>query len=140
MDATWALALAVMLHAGFQLTVTVLVYPALARVPAADWAPAHARHSRAITPLVALCYGALAGTAIWALLAAPRSPALVVTLACVLGSVLATATGAAPTHGRLGRSGPTPALLRRLLLADRVRAAFAVGAAAAALVAVTGLG
>jgi len=139
-DATQALALAAALHAGFQLTVTVLVYPALARVPAQDWAPAHARHSRAITPLVGLCYGALAVTAGWALLDAPRSPALVVALACVAGSVLTTATSAAPTHGRLGRSGPTSALLRRLLVADRVRAAFAVGAAVAAVAAVTAAG
>lgn len=140
MDATTALALATMLHAGFQLTVTGLAYPALARVPVEGWAEAHARHSRAITPLVALCYGALALTAGWALLDAPRSPALVAALACVLGSVLATATAAAPTHGRLGRSGPTPALLGRLLLADRVRAAFAVGAALAGVLAVVARG
>lgn len=140
MDSTLALALAAVLHAGFQLTVTVLVYPALARVPVGDWAAAHARHSRAITPLVVLCYGTLAVTAGWALLEAPRSPALVAALACVLGSVLTTAAAAAPTHGRLARSGPTPTLLRRLLLADRVRAGLAVAAAVAAVLAVVARG
>lgn len=138
MTATIALALAACLHAGFQLTVTALVYPVLARTPADRWPAAHARHSRSITPLVGLAYGALAITSVWALLEAPRSPALVVALAGVTGSVLATATSAAPTHGRLGRAGPTPQLLRRLLVADRVRAGFAVLAAAAAVVAVGG--
>src|SRR3712207_7268377 len=37
-------------HLGFQATVTAVVYPALARTPAPQWAAAHRAHSRAITP------------------------------------------------------------------------------------------
>jgi hypothetical protein len=53
----WLLAAAA-LHAGFQLTVTAIVYPALASTPVDDWAEAHDRHSRRITPVVAVVYGA----------------------------------------------------------------------------------
>ena len=59
MTAVTAFALAAALHAGFQVTVTVLVYPALAGRSAAEWSAAHTRHSRAITPVVAVVYGAL---------------------------------------------------------------------------------
>lgn len=82
-------------HAGFQLTVTALVYPALVRVGPEGWQQAHTRHSRAILPLVVLVYGAL----------------------------LVTATASAPTHRRLVT--PEPHLLRRLLVVDRVRAGLA---------------
>ena len=48
------------LHAGFQATVTLLVYPALAEVPPERWHDAHQRHSRRIVPLVGLVYVSLA--------------------------------------------------------------------------------
>ena len=54
---TVALLASTALHAGFQLKVTLVVYPALADVQPNLWAAAHARHSRRITPLVALVYG-----------------------------------------------------------------------------------
>ena len=50
------------LHAGFQLTVSVLVYPALLR--AEPFAPAHDRHSRSIVPLVLLVYVALVASGV----------------------------------------------------------------------------
>jgi hypothetical protein len=58
-SAVVAFALAAALHAGFQATVTVLVYPVLGERTAAEWRAAHDRHSRAITPLVGAVYVAL---------------------------------------------------------------------------------
>ncbi len=115
-----AFALATALHLGFQATVTLVVYPALAQVPASDWSAAHERHSRGITPLVVLTYGALVVTGGWALLSAGPRPWLVAAALGALVAVLGTAFVAAPTHGRLS-GGPEPRLLRRLLLADRLR-------------------
>lgn len=130
-----ALALVAAAHLGFQATVTTLVYPALARTGVERWDDAHGRHSRHITPLVGLLYPALVLSGAAVLLAGP-SPAGWVALAGVTLSVAATAAVAAPTHGRLGREGPRPSLLRRLVAADRVRLAGAVLAAAAATVSV----
>jgi hypothetical protein len=126
-----ALLTATAVHAGFQTTVTVLVYPALARVPAGQWAAAHRAHTRGITGLVALIYGGLAVTGGWALLTGPDGWTWVA-LAATAVAVLVTAFVAAPAHGRLA-AGPGPALIRRLLRADRVRAAAAVLAVAAAI-------
>jgi hypothetical protein len=119
----WSLALVVAtaLHAGFQLTVTTLVYPALARAARSDFARVHARHSRAVVPLVGLVYGAVVVAAAGAVLAAPTS---LLTWSAALASAVALATTAfraAPLHGRLGRRGPEPDLVRALLRADRVR-------------------
>jgi hypothetical protein len=123
------------LHAGFQLTVTLVVYPALVRVPPERWAEAHARHSRGIAPLVALVYGAALVACVAATLNRPTAGVWV--WVADLGTLTAfalTATLAAPTHARLG-SGPEPVLLRRLLVADRGRCAAAVLAVAGALAA-----
>ena len=121
-------------HAGFQAAVTVLVYPALARVPDEGWTAAHTAHSRAITPLVAGVYGLLAVASVWALFTGPSKWTLV-SLSAVAVSVSITALLAAPAHGRLA-TGHDPALLRRLLRADRARAVAAVLATAAAIPAV----
>lgn len=135
-DAAWihALLAATGLHAGFQLTVTLVVYPALAGVPAADWSPAHDAHSRRIAPLVGLVYGAALAAGVAGVLVTP-SGGTVTALVGTLAAILVTATSAAPTHGRLGR-GRDEALVRRLLRADRLRCLAAVvalvGAAAAA--------
>ncbi len=48
-------------------------------------------------------------------------------------AALVTATLAAPTHGRLGREGPSAALLARLLRVDRARTVGAVVALVASL-------
>jgi hypothetical protein len=136
--ATEALLAVSALHAAFQLVVSVVVYPALADVPAGSWAQAHADHSRRITWLVAPLYAAVAGVGLWVLLSRPVPVAALVALGGHAVAVVTTALVAAPTHGRLGREGKQPELVRRLLLADRVRTAGALVALVAALVAVTG--
>lgn len=136
MDApTWSLALVVAtaLHAGFQLTVTLIVYPALAAVPAPQWEQAHASHSRRIGPLVAVVYGAVLVTGVGAAVTA-SSVATWLALAGTLAAVLVTAASAAPTHSRLG-AGKDDVLVRRLLRADQGRSAAAVAALAAAVAA-----
>lgn len=129
-----ALLTATAVHLGFQATVTAIVYPALARVPAAQWAAAHDAHSRAITPVVAVVYGALALAGGWALLSGPDAWTLVA-LAATAVAMLITALIAAPAHGRLG-AGHDPERIGRLLRVDRTRVAAAVIALAAAVLAV----
>ena len=128
-----AFALASALHAGFQLTVTVIVYPVLGDRRDEEWRAAHARHSRAIAPLVAVVYGALVVTG-GLLVAAGPDAAGWLALAGAVGAIILTATAAAPTHGRL--TDRDDALVSRLLVADRWRCACAVGGAVAAVVAV----
>jgi hypothetical protein len=112
-------------HLGFQLTVHLVVYPALADVEPDGWHDAHARHSRRITPLVAVLYPCLLAMLVWALVARPGAAGAWV--AAVGGGVAmaATAAFAAPTHGRLGRAAASErgALLQVLARADRVRTA-----------------
>lgn len=136
----WVLALlaATCLHAGFQLTVTVLVYPALARVPVESWAAEHDRHSRRITPLVGVVYAAVLVSGVGAVLTAPSyavGPAVGLALAGHAVTLGVTAAVAAPLHGRLGRGRDT-SLVRRLLAADRARAAGVVVALTGAIAAV----
>lgn len=130
-----ALALAAALHAGFQVTVTALAYPALAAVPADRFAAAHDAHSRRIVPLVGLVYLALLGAGAWVLAAAPLGVAVWAALAAEGATLLVTAALAAPLHGALGGRGPDPALLRRLLVVDRGRAALSVAGLVAAVLA-----
>ena len=132
-----ALVAATALHLGFQLVVTVLVYPALARVPADRWPVEHTQHSRRITPVVGVVYGLLlvAGASV---LVAGATADQVGSLLAAAAAMVVTAVVAAPLHSRLGRldsatSGPDPGLMRRLLVADRVRTALAVLAALLAL-------
>lgn len=115
---------------GFQLTVTLLVYPALAEAPAVGWEGVHDRHSRRIVAPVAVLYGGLLLALPWAWLEA-SSGWVGLAAACYLGLVATTALLAAPTHGRLGRARPTErsALLHRLLLVDRARLAWSVALA-----------
>ncbi len=123
-------------HAGFQLVVTLVVYPTLTQVGPERWAEAHRDHSRRIARVVGVVYPAVAAGCLWVLLAGPVETA---TVAAVAGNAIAasaTALVAAPTHGSLGRSGPRPALLRRLLVADRIRLLAALAALLAATVAV----
>ena len=120
-------------HAGFQVTVSTVVYPTLSHVRAAHWRQAHDRHSRAVLPLVAVAYLALAGTSVWWL--ADDWSALAVA-AVVLGLLPAavTATVAAPLHRRLVKRDD--AVLSRLLGVDRLRTVLAAAAVAVALAAV----
>ena len=130
----WLVATAA-LHLGFQLTVTGVVYPALADVPPASWDRAHADHSRRISYVVSLAYLPLLGVGIWALVAGPISAGLVVAAVGAAISFLTTAAVAAPTHGRLG-AGRTDELVARLLAADKVRLVGAAICLAGALLAV----
>ena len=106
-------------HLGFQATVTAVVYPALARVPGAQWLEAHRAHSRAITPLVVVVYGSLLAAAGWALWAGPDAWTWVA-LAAGAAAMAVTAFAAAPAHGRLA-GGHDPHRVGRLLRADRLR-------------------
>ncbi len=128
-----ALLAAATVHLGFQLTVTAVVYPALARVPAGQWAKTHRAHTGAITPLVVLVYGLLALSGGWGLLAGPDAWTLAAVAAGVV-AVLVTVSLAAPLHLRLGRAYDK-ALVRRLLHVDRVRTVAAAACALAAYLA-----
>ncbi|KRE93974.1 hypothetical protein ASG76_11185 [Nocardioides sp. Soil774] len=123
----WLL-LAAAAHLGFQVTVDLVVYPALGEVPREAWFVAHDRHSRRITPVVALVYPPLVVLLGWAAVAEPRSTGTWVAVAGGLLAVGATAAVAAPTHGRLSSASVAerPALMRRLDRADRVRTIGAV--------------
>ena len=120
-------------HLGFQLTVSLVVYPALADEPEDRWQRAHDAHSRRITPVVIVVYGLLVGACAWAILAGPDRWTLIAVVAAAVAGLL-TALGAAPAHGRLGR-GWSRELLDRLLWIDRGRTAAAVVCAVAAFLA-----
>ena len=123
----WLL-LAAAAHLGFQLTVDLVVYPALAEVGPDRWTSAHAGHSRRITPVVALVYVPLVLVLGWAGVAEPGEVGTWVAVAGGLLSVVATAAVAAPIHGRLSSVDPDErsVLLGRLARADRVRTVGAV--------------
>lgn len=121
-------------HAAFQVTVTALVYPALLACPAGTFPDAHARHSRRIVPLVGATYAAVVLACGWVLLSGGGAAAGTAVAAQVV-ALGTTAVVAAPTHGALGRSGPTPVLTRRLRVADAVRTVAACTGLVAALVA-----
>lgn len=135
MDPGSAFAVAAALHAGFQVTVTALVYPTLAGRSDADWRAAHDRHSRAISPLVGAVYLLVLAAGGW-LVAGRPGPLGWVALAATAGALLVTAALAAPLHGRL--ADRDPALVRRLLVVDRLRCAAAVVGAVAASAALLG--
>jgi hypothetical protein len=122
------------LHLGFQLSVTLLVYPALARVRAPGWRAKHAAHSRAITPLVVIVYGVLLLACGWARVARWPDAWTLVAVAGAGLSFRTTALVAAPAHGRLA-AGRDDGIVRRLLAADRVRTVGALVCCAAAAVA-----
>lgn len=121
------------LHLGFQAVVTVVVYPALAATRPDDWERVHAAHSRRIVVLVAPPYLAVAAACLWVLVAGPHAGWALVSVAGHAVAAGATAVSAAPTHGRLGRAGPTPAEIARLLRTDRLRLLATVVAFGAAL-------
>ena len=120
-------------HVGFVATITMLVYPALARVRAAHWRQAHDKHRRSIVPMVALTYLALAGTGAW-WLAVDWSTLALVAVVLALLSMAVTALLAAPLHRRLVRRDDR--LLDRLVRVDRMRTVLAAAAVAVAVAAV----
>lgn len=121
------------LHLGFQLTVTTVVYPALASVDSQRWVASHEAHGKAITPVVALTYGLLLVACAISLVTMPTALGAWLAASGAALAMGSTAFVAAPTHGKL-TAGPEPFLIRRLLMADRVRllgALTAVGGAVA---------
>lgn len=128
------LLLAAALHAGFQLVVTTVVYPALAELPPDRWASAHRSHSNRIAVLVVPLYLLLAAACLHALRHAP-GPDVYLAVAAEAVAVGVTALAAAPTHTVLARTGADPRVIRRLLVVDRIRCAAAVLGLVAASVA-----
>ena len=128
--------LATAAYAGFQTTVQVLVYRQFPAVPADAFPAYEAEHSRRITPLVGVLFGACGVTTALLLVRRPAHVPLAgllvsaVLFAVVLG---ATALLAVPEHRRLAR-GFRPDAFRRLLRADLIRTAAAVANAVLALV------
>jgi hypothetical protein len=121
-------------HAGFQATVTLVVYPALSHVRAAHWRQAHDRHAREVRPLVAVAYLALTATGAW-WVATDWSMLAVIAVVLAALSMATTAVLAAPLHRRLVKRDD--AALTRLLSVDRARTVLAfaaLGVAVAALV------
>lgn len=122
------------LHTGFQVTVTAVVYPALARTDPREWAPAHDAHSRSIVGVVVVVYALLLATTIWALLVNQGNVWVWLSAAGAALTMGTTALVAGPTHGRLN-AHPDPDLIRRLLAADRMRTLGSLVSFVAALVA-----
>jgi hypothetical protein len=122
-------------HLGFQLTVDLVVYPALGEVGPDAWSAAHDGHSRRIVPLVALLYPALVLLLAWTVVAEPGEAGTWLAVTGGLLAVVTTAAVAAPAHGRLSRvaAAERPGLLRRLDRADRVRTIGAAVCVAGAL-------
>jgi len=75
-DPVAAFTVAAAIHAGFQVTVTGVVYPALADVPDDDWSRAHARHSTRIGRVVAVVYPLVLAASVWLLVAEPLTAGL----------------------------------------------------------------
>jgi hypothetical protein len=120
-------------HAGFQATVTLVVYPTLSHVRSAHWRQAHDRHTHDIGPLVAVIYVALVATAVW-WLAVDWSVLAVVAVVLALLAIAVTAALAAPLHRRLVRRDD--ATVARLLAVDRWRTGLAIASVAVAIAAI----
>lgn len=122
-------------HLGFQLTVDLVVYPALGEVADDRWTTTHEQHSRRITPVVAAIYPPLVLLLGWTAVERPGEVGTWIAVAGGLLAVITTAAVAAPTHGRLASATATDrsALLHRLDLADRARSVGALVCAAGAL-------
>ncbi len=132
MSAEQFLLIATGVHLGFQVVVTIVVYPALLNLAPDDWERGHAAHTRRMIMVVIPVYAAVVITLGWALATVCCSPALIVTTGAVLIVGVTTALVAAPIHHLLSVDGPTQKLIRDLRRADTFRligAAVACGAA-----------
>lgn len=125
------LVLAAGAHAGLQLVVHLVVYPALADASAGGTAAAragHERHTRRMSVAVAPVYGLLVVAAAAVVLADP-SALSAAAVALVLATLAVTALLAVPAHDGLVRAADPAAravLHRRLARADLVRLLLAV--------------
>ncbi len=126
-----ALALAAALHAGFQLVVTFVVYPAFASVRDEDWTTYHANHTRRVLPVVAVVYGLLAASCLWVLVTGPERAGSWVALGASATAALVTAAVAAPAHGRMSEVRRARDA-RLLIIGDQLRLLAAVVAVVAA--------
>jgi hypothetical protein len=131
--AATAFLVAASIQAGVLATVTLVVYPALARVRAAHWRQAHDRHRHSILLLVTVTYVAISATGVW-WLAVDWSTLAAIAVALALLSMAVTAVLAAPLHRRLVRRDD--ALIDRLLRVDRMRTVLGAAAVAVAVAAV----
>jgi hypothetical protein len=115
-------------HLGFQLTVSLVVYPALGDVADEAWPAAHARHARRIAPLVGALYVPLVVALAWTAVTEPQAAGTWLALVGGALSVLTTAAIAAPLHGRLAAvpAGERTELLGDLGRVDLIRTAGAV--------------
>lgn len=102
-------------HLGFQLTVSLVVYPALGEVGDESWRVAHERHARRIAPLVGAIYVPLVLVLAWTAATEPQATGTWLALVGGALSVVTTAAIAAPLHGRLAT---VPAAERTELLGD----------------------
>ena len=132
MTASVLLVAATALHAGFQLVVTLVVYPALAATPAERWPSTHAAHVHRIVPVVGLVYGSVL-VAVCSRSGRRRGCAVGGGRGVHGGGRVTASWPRRRTDGSAGRLDER--VLRRLVAADRVRLAAAVTAAVAALVA-----
>ena len=115
-------------YAGFQVTVTVLVYPQLAAVGRS--APAiftahEARHSTRTAVVVGPLFAALVAATTWLVVGAPASILAWAAAACTAVVLGVTALAAVPRHDRL-RRGFDAAVMGRLRQVDAVRAVAAL--------------
>ena len=116
--------LAAAAYLGFQLTVRLVVYPQLARVPGDASAGFEIAHRRSITPPIAVLFAVLALSVTALLVVGPR-PAGVAAAALFAGVLAVTAFGAVPQHATLSH-GFDPRAYRQLLRWDTVRVVLAL--------------
>ena len=115
-------------YAGFQVTITVLVYPQLAAVGRS--APAiftghEARHSARTAVVVGPLFAVLVAATAWSVVSAPTSALSWAAAACTAVVLGVTALAAVPRHDRL-RRGWDPAVMAALQRVDVVRAVAAL--------------
>ena len=113
---------AVAVLAGVGWVVQAVVYPAFRLVGPESWARYHARHLRAITPVVTvpwLAQGASTAALLWAPATGGRAAAVVLAALAAVG-VVSTVAAALPAHDRLATAPDAPAVTA-LLRANLVR-------------------
>lgn len=123
-------------YAGFQVTITVLVYPqlnAIGRTVPAMFTDHEARHSTRTAVVVGPLFAALVGATGWLVVADPSAPPAWAAAACTAVVLAVTALAAVPQHDRL-RHGFDPAVMARLQRVDAARTVAALAQLAVAVV------